>query len=365
MTSESGSRVERGASQCSARYELLDSWRGIAALGVVLGHIGVNVGLDLGVICVMMFFVISGYCIAASTAQALDRGLTFETFMHRRIRRIYPPYLCSILFFVFTRVVKDVVGGGGQLSSDWIVWLQNLTLTQWLSLTISPRGAPYENPALFVAGYWSLNYEEQFYFVMAVILLLYRIVPVRFPNLAFLIFLLAYVANIASPDKFYGIFIEMWIPFFFGIVTYLRISGMFSKNWLIVDACIVIFAIHAYILSQIYMAYIYSDWFAASMFALLLIKTHRFDSMLASTKVVRAVSMLGLISYSLYLTHQFNLNLSLHFANIFTSHGAPDVVVPFVRVGFLCGVALVFWWFCERPFLSRRRGATSAAGAPN
>lgn len=87
------------------------------------------------------------------------------------------------------------------------------------------------------------------------------------------------------------------------------------------------------------------------------------NSFLASTKLVRAVSMLGVISYSLYLTHQFNLNLSLQFAKIVTSYGAPEVVVPFIRVGFLCGVAIVFWWFCERPFSSRRPRAPSIAGA--
>ena len=54
-------------------------------------------------------------------------------------------------------------------STSPVVWINNLTMTQWLGLVFHPTH-PFDNPTLFVAGYWSLNYEEQFYLVMGLIM---------------------------------------------------------------------------------------------------------------------------------------------------------------------------------------------------
>jgi hypothetical protein len=70
-----------------SRYELLDGLRGLAALAVVLHHLRV---FDGGHFAVMVFFVISGYCITASAESCRRNGLGFGQFMARRIKRIYP-----------------------------------------------------------------------------------------------------------------------------------------------------------------------------------------------------------------------------------------------------------------------------------
>jgi peptidoglycan/LPS O-acetylase OafA/YrhL len=54
-----------------ARYALLDGLRGLACLGVVLHHLGVA---PIGHYCVMVFFVVSGYCIAAAASSGLRNG---------------------------------------------------------------------------------------------------------------------------------------------------------------------------------------------------------------------------------------------------------------------------------------------------
>jgi peptidoglycan/LPS O-acetylase OafA/YrhL len=71
-------------------YSMLDAWRGLAAVGVVLSHLNAPIN---GHFAVMMFFVISGYCISASADSCLKKELGFGGFMYRRVRRIYPPYL--------------------------------------------------------------------------------------------------------------------------------------------------------------------------------------------------------------------------------------------------------------------------------
>src|SRR5580704_14100421 len=105
--------------QWEARYAMVDAWRGLAALGVVCYHLGFESGtdFDLGHACVMVFFVISGYCIAASTESCRRNQVGPGRYMWRRVRRIYPPYFFAICFFAATRLLKMRVGLGEQLST--------------------------------------------------------------------------------------------------------------------------------------------------------------------------------------------------------------------------------------------------------
>src|SRR4051794_6302491 len=96
----------------STRYQMLDVWRGVVCLLVVLEHAGValwqmdyhgssawegwlrfglakSLQFDLGS---PLFFVMSGYCIAACLAGARRRGTAPGAFLLRRIWRIFPTY---------------------------------------------------------------------------------------------------------------------------------------------------------------------------------------------------------------------------------------------------------------------------------
>jgi peptidoglycan/LPS O-acetylase OafA/YrhL len=150
------------------KYELLDGLRGLAALAVVLHHIGVA---DVGHFSVMVFFVISGYCITASAESCRRNGGGFRDFMLRRVKRIYPPYLLAIAYFAFTRAIRVMADPSNDFRRPVLDWVQNLTLTQWVSDLFHPVHWPAQNPKLFVAAFWSLNYEEQFYLVMGIGLL--------------------------------------------------------------------------------------------------------------------------------------------------------------------------------------------------
>src|SRR5436305_8136800 len=86
------------------RFDMIDAWRGLAALAVVVHH--VTGKIFIGGPAVILFFVISGYCITASAESCLRKGRGFSHFMWRRVRRIYPPYLLSIAFWAATRIIK-------------------------------------------------------------------------------------------------------------------------------------------------------------------------------------------------------------------------------------------------------------------
>ena len=130
---------------------------------------------------VPLFFVISGYCIAASVDASRRRGKGSLAFLGRRFWRIYPPYWAAILCFIAVTSSLDAAGLGRlhedshppvvRLSSmdelDAAQWLGNISLTEgWRPLVWSNSRS-----LNFIPVTWSLGYEEQFYFVCFLVLL--------------------------------------------------------------------------------------------------------------------------------------------------------------------------------------------------
>ena len=100
-----------GPNPSCPRYASLDMWRGVACLMVVACHSSFPqsspqsgsgtltwasyIASELARfmwVGVPLFFVISGYCIAATADSSRRKGHGLRTFAARRFRRIYPPY---------------------------------------------------------------------------------------------------------------------------------------------------------------------------------------------------------------------------------------------------------------------------------
>ncbi|MEQ9607793.1 MAG: acyltransferase, partial [Kiloniellaceae bacterium] len=74
----------------------VDGLRAVAILPVVLFHSGVS-GFSGGFVGVDVFFVISGYVIALSLQEDLDKGrFSIWRFYAKRIRRIFPALFVTI-----------------------------------------------------------------------------------------------------------------------------------------------------------------------------------------------------------------------------------------------------------------------------
>ena len=347
-------------------YRMVDGWRGIAAIAVVFFHIGAPHGIHFALVGVMMFFVISGYCIAASAERHYTgdrRG--FVEFYKKRALRIYPPYLASLVFFVMTRLVKYAVTGIWQLSSDPFYWIQNVTLTQWLHLLVVPSQSPVFNDSLFVTVYWSLCYEEQFYVVIGLLMLAGALTSRANTGIFALLFVVSIAWIVATAPLFYGIFFDLWICFAFGVICYIRLCRTRTRSVIVmIDALLVMsFLLSGSILTMPgtfgmkaapgVVQYI----FVSAVFAYVLVLLRRVDDIVMDSPVGEPLRWLGLISYSLYLTHEFNLNASRSLA----AHLAP---VPgteaLVQIAILCAIATLFWYVFERPFTRGGVGFKSA-----
>jgi peptidoglycan/LPS O-acetylase OafA/YrhL len=88
------------------RFVALDSWRGLAALGVAAYHInGGGVLFDSPPtthmwLFVDFFFVLSGFVLAAAYGERLAQGFPIGRFMLLRLGRVYPLHLLMVLAYV-------------------------------------------------------------------------------------------------------------------------------------------------------------------------------------------------------------------------------------------------------------------------
>ena len=176
----------------SPRYEALDAWRGIACLLVIVFHTSLYASVHAGFslndpaswfilaaermwIGVPFFFVISGYCIAATADANRRKGIGIRSYFARRISRIFPPYLIclaisipvtGVLDMAHPQLFSDQVHGFPWRLDGWQIF-GNLTLTEgW-------RYHLFGSPSSYFLGHaWTLGYEEQFYAVSGLLLFL-------------------------------------------------------------------------------------------------------------------------------------------------------------------------------------------------
>ena len=161
------------------RLHSIDALRGAAALAVVLYHTAGPKGqfeplilrwiatpvlpvIRFGYAGVFLFFVISGFCIHLSRARAESQGrlpVGFKEFWKRRVRRLYPPYLVSLLLFLL------IAGFTSKFEATFLyIWDVLLHLSMLHNLD---SRTVYSINGVF----WTLAIEEQLY--LAYFLLLF------------------------------------------------------------------------------------------------------------------------------------------------------------------------------------------------
>lgn len=103
------------------RYELLDGLRGVAAILVILYHFGegfatspVNQMMNHGYLAVDFFFVLSGFVLGYAYNNRLNSGnMSFKQFFIRRIIRLHPMLVISVLLGVVAFVIQGCVQWDG------------------------------------------------------------------------------------------------------------------------------------------------------------------------------------------------------------------------------------------------------------
>ena len=95
------------------RYDLLDGLRGVAALMVILYHVGEGFAtssrdqvINHGYLAVDFFFVLSGFVIGYAYDGRWQRGMSTGNFILRRIIRLQPMVVIAVLLGVLSFVIQ-------------------------------------------------------------------------------------------------------------------------------------------------------------------------------------------------------------------------------------------------------------------
>lgn len=379
------------------RYETLDVWRGVACLSVIVFHstfgyvvtpetkartlaeggtavewaAALTAYLWVGV---PLFFVISGYCIAASADAARVRPRPVGRFFARRFLRIYPPLWAFLaLAAVAVSLVPEWAMAGphhgfdrpmpypGELS--WVNWVGSVTLTEeWRH----QFGGP---PREYMAGHlWTLCYEEQFYLIAGLLVLL---VPRHFFGGVAAVSVVVLVNQSALPTvagydlnrlrlPYSGFFFDgLWLAFAAGVAVYYRSNRADRAGRACIDLLLVAVPISAIqaipSLAELPQG-VPAGIVVAFAFALLLGWLHPFDAATSRPRVLAPLRWCGVRCYSLYLVHGpvvVLLKWNLYRLGVTSNLGTLLVTVPVCVAAVLVPSAL-FHHFVERRFQSRR-----------
>ena len=361
-------------------------WRGIACLSVVFFHStlfchqamqssgepmdlpGMFVALTArGWVGVPLFFVISGYCISATADSARRKSRPARRYFLRRFRRIFPPYwIFTALTALFAILLAHV--GWEQLVSGYYGLIlpvphpKHLSVGQWLgNATLTEIWRPQfggRRAVLILGQAWTLCYEEQFYAVMGLLLL---IAPRRF-FLAATALSLAIVASCPVGFPKSGFFWDgRWLLFAAGIGVYYALNYARARGRALILAALLAGALsdvfwragmlhprlHFSILQL-------NEAFAAFAFAILILALHPYDKRICAIRAVQPLFFCGQMCYSLYLVHYpvaLAVSHALFNAGVTTPTQTLAVTVP-TCVTLSVAVGWVFHVLVERRFLN-------------
>lgn len=311
----------------TTRIETIDLLRGLASLAVCWFHFGLDTKIvtdpflqlsgKYGFLGVQVFFVISGFVIPWSLARSGYKRSDYFRFISKRVLRLDPPYLMSI-------IVAIVIGGG-------YAWYQGLDYQidkTALLLHIGYLNTFFEKEWI-VPVYWSLAIEFQYYLVMALI----------FP------FLFSHKAYLRRLTMALCLLSPFLITFRGSLFAY---TGLFMLGISLCQLKLKVLPRPEFILWLLLSAlcswhFVGGVQTIVGLATILLIAFVRIKSPLAS--------FLGTISYSLYLTHdtagQFIKRILWY--KLFKGCFMGEFITLFFALIFSIAVAWLFYLVVEKP----------------
>lgn len=318
----------------SGHLPIIDALRGIAALSVCWFHYtnvlfaeqfgAYKASGRYGWLGVEIFFVISGFIIPFSLFRARYQVSSFFRFMLKRIARLDPPFLASIVIVLSSFWLSSLLPGHPPYR---IPWAQVLAHLGYVNAFL---GMPW-----LQMSYWSLAIEFQYYIFVGlcfpILALRKRIAP------ALIIALFAALTTVARGNQ---ALLPHYLPLFVvGILTFrhksLRVRIQDTLAGLLIALVLVVWV---------------DGWMEGivSMAACAAILVVSVDN--------AVLKFFGNISYSLYLIHVFVGNLIFGLA-VRWAHRPEFLkwVLPFIAVAVAIGAAYFLYRLVELP--SRRLAA--------
>lgn len=359
-------------------YLMLDIIRGLAAVWVFLYHLSDEFTQTLidnhpwfyafcrrCELILPMFFLISGYGMMGSARRALAHGESTGGYAYRRLLRAYPPLWLAALVAVLVPYIAEVISTlrtrqwvnppttYGSLT--WLEWLGHLTLVQ----VFFSHGQALQSAFNRVNSvYWTLALEIQFYLIVFLALAAGR----RFHWVILATTALSIPFMMIESMYYTGWFLAYWPMFASGMFLYWLFDSGYEPARLFGRQAFLVAAIGVPMLALGYEVAaetgLYRSnyvWFAP-VFLLLTWLARPLDGPLkqfAKTTGVtvlplRALLILGVMSYSVYLLHA---KLMILVAQVARQVLDPSTLSSrWVVIGGTILLCYPFHVWCERPF---------------
>jgi peptidoglycan/LPS O-acetylase OafA/YrhL len=378
------SNIDQFQQTPARRFHELDSLRGLAALTVVFHHFSricsprVLHVLDrtplrllvAGHQAVILFFLLSGFVLTLPYKKS--GSFSYESFLLKRICRIYLPYLGALAF----AVLWDIHFSSPHLSNNyWINWTWSVPVTPYLVTQHILFLGSYDW-SQFNTAFWSLVYEMRIslafpFLALAVLRLraLWVILSAAALSLAFypLAIVFSSILHLSSRAAAINTTLTLHYAAFFLIGSllakhldainrrYAQLSSLQVAAIALVSLVLYGFANASSIVQRFSIPGDLYDWGTAAGAAMLIIfamNSPSFHSLLTT----RTICHLGQISYSLYLIHGTILFVLIHtlLGHVSMSRLLLIYLVATVLVG------EIFYRLIERPAILLGRSFTTA-----
>jgi peptidoglycan/LPS O-acetylase OafA/YrhL len=293
------------------KFDVLDSFRGLCAIFVVLFHIRVQGTISevdfirQSYYFVEFFFVLSGFVIAHSCRQS--KTFYLSQFLIRRIFRIFPLHIFMLCGFLFYELIKYQAHLNGHdfenvffLSPDLIeIMILNISLTMsWLNVD------SINDPA------WSISVEFAMYILLGLLLAIFRHNK-NYTLVISTIFTIGVVALINGPDNEYHRLYRGLGCFFGGVLTYRIFNRCYPKIQKQKKRGLFTFVEFASLLAVfIFISFEFKYKFALSviLFSIVIFIFSFEKGLLSDFFKHKLFTSLGKYSFSIYLTHYLILN---------------------------------------------------------
>lgn len=283
-------------------YDVLDSFRGLAAIFVAIFHLKV-VGMvfELNLIknsyyFVEFFFVLSGFVMAHSYGNQKPCLSFAKTFIVKRILRIYPLHLFMLCLFIPFAVVNSHLGVdlGPRFSIE--AFIANLLLAHALGFfEVSTWNLPS----------WSISVEFYTYILFLFAVLMKRNDVRTYFVLSVISLIIIFLFSSMGDTSRYALF-RCTYSFFLGCIAY-RFSNKFKSNntmEIIVTFSTLALLCYDVIESNSWLAFCLPICF----FCVVLVFSKQ-AGVISNILDNRILKFLGMISFSIYLTHTFWISL--------------------------------------------------------
>lgn len=329
------------------RLDNIDFLRAVSIIFVLFYHYRPFAGEQLfknGHYGVLLFFMISGYCIQFS-AQSSSSAFVF--LIKRWVRLLPALMFCSLLIFGMKGIFTEFNLNGHNIVTldDLLKMVVNLPLIDAPILILNwffDGHYGYRQPD---SAFWSLLIELQFYFVVAFVMSLPKKLQYFSHLIILIIFNFVQIFNLFKFNLFYGL--SYFYPYFL-IGLAMAINHRIWRYLFIFSAFTTILLMQFFQVTNESIPFkIIPTCIALSFFILVVNKSSFFS------RWGRSFRILGLISYPLYLIHQ---HIGQKILNFMGHYEDPSILKVILVITLMSVFAWIIYTFIETPIHKKVRG---------